>query len=106
MSVISRRKPSITRRSPAACKRSSRWTLKFFSFVISRFFHGSRAVASPWSLDQVQDAGEQGVRLSRPADVDDPGVLQFVAEDADDQFEDVIVEGTEGAVDQHPRRRL
>jgi len=54
----------------------------------------------------MQDAREQGVRLSRSADVDDPGVLKFVGEDVDDQFEHVVGEQTECAVDEYPGRPL
>ena len=46
------------------------------------------------------------VRLAGPADMDDAGALQFVAEDIDDQIEQVVIERTQRAVDEHPGRRL
>src|SRR5713226_2039896 len=54
----------------------------------------------------MQDPLEQGVRLSRSADVDDAGVLQFVGEDVNDQFEHVVGEQTQCAVDEYPGRPL
>ena len=57
-------------------------------------------------LDQMQYTGEQRMRLSGSADMDDAGPFQFFGEDVDDQFQYVIVEGTESAVDEHPGRRL
>src|SRR5258708_28282515 len=74
------------------------------SFVTSS--QGRCSFASPRRLDEMQDAREQGVRLSRHADVDDAGVLQFVGEDVDDQFEYVVGEQTECAVDEYPGRPL
>ncbi len=44
--------------------------------------------------------------LPRTADVDETGVPEFVVENIDHQFEHVIVQRPEGAVDQHPGRRL
>src|SRR5258707_5684552 len=58
------------------------------------------------ALDQMQDAREQRVRLSGPADVDDTRVPQFVAEDVDDEIQNVIVEQSKRAVDEYPGRRL
>ena len=34
------------------------------------------------------------------------GVLEFVVEDVDEHFENIIIEQTEGAVHQHPGRGL
>src|SRR5712672_3039372 len=106
-----RPKPSRKQR-PRARKDSSPSTgqslvppvLTLFSFVASS--QGRCSFASPGRLDEMQDAREQGVRLSRSADVDDAGVLQFVGEDVDDQFEHVVGEQTECAVDEYPGRPL
>jgi hypothetical protein len=46
------------------------------------------------------------MRLSGAADVDDTGPLKFVGEDIHDQLEDIVVEGAERAVNEHPRRIL
>src|ERR1700722_6074385 len=61
-------------------------------------------------LDEMDHAGEQ--RLARlPAaraadDIDDAGGLEFIAEDVEYALERIAVEGSEGAVDQQPRRGL
>ena len=46
------------------------------------------------------------MRLARPADMDDAGGLELVAEDIHDELEHVVIERPERAVDEHPGRRL
>src|ERR1700723_1914712 len=60
----------------------------------------------PGGLDEVQDLGEKTLRLAGTTDMDDGGALQLMGEQVHDQLQYIIVEGTECAVDEHPRRRL
>ncbi len=46
------------------------------------------------------------MRLAGPADMNDAGALQLVGENVDHQFENIIVQGTKRAVDEHPGRSL
>src|ERR1700687_1285917 len=52
----------------------------------------------------MQDDREESVRLRCPADMNDPGVLEFLREHVDDGFEHVVVQCTQCAVNEHPRR--
>src|ERR1700688_3891094 len=106
------RRPSARQRSaarkgnsPGAWQPSCRAVVTLFSWVASGFFHGGCAMPRG-TLDQVQDAREQRVRLGDPADVDDARVAQFIGEYVDDQLENVVIERPERAVDEHPGRRL
>src|SRR5271165_6502887 len=77
-----------------------------FSLAISGGIRGRCALLGPRGLDKMHDTREQNVRLTGAADMDDTGVLQFVGEDIDYQLEDVVIERTERAVDEHPGRLL
>src|SRR5208283_6183534 len=57
-------------------------------------------------LDQMQNSGEQRVRLAGTADVDDAGALKLAAEHVDHQLGHVVVERAKCAVDEHPGGHL
>src|SRR5208282_3197516 len=92
--------------SPSASQHFFRSISAFSSLSISAIGRDRRILLDAGGLDEMQDACEQSMRLSRAADVDDSDPLKFVGEDIHDQLEDIVVEGAERAVNEHPRRIL
>ncbi len=62
--------------------------------------------AYPGILDEMDGAGEQQVVSRGAAYMNDPGVLEILRQDIDDELARLLIQPVEHLIDQDPRRRM